>query len=129
VLVDVELFGPEGRSERVRVSADLRAPVPSEPVADGPSSYAFTGRHDRGPLRPEPSSPAYGHLVAALVDAKAQTDAAILRLGGIAPPTTEPNPRTRTRRGPYAGAEPEPKVRLRGRGGGLGERGVRSCWF
>jgi hypothetical protein len=47
---------------------DLAAPAPVEAVDDTPFSFAYTGRHDGGPLPPTPAAQNafYGHLLSAL---------------------------------------------------------------
>lgn len=75
VVISCRLTGPVYGDQRVAVSVDLSKPAPPEvrDDASGPFSFEYTGRHDGGELPPT-SDNFYAHMVAALRDAKAQSD-------------------------------------------------------
>lgn len=59
----------------VTVARDLAAPAPPEPLDDTPYSHGWTGRHDGGPLPPPRADGMYGHVLDAVLEAKARTEA------------------------------------------------------
>ncbi len=64
----------------VHVARDVSVPPAPEPVDDTPYSHAYTGRHDGGDLPPLRTDNVYGHVVAALMQAKAEVDAELVAL-------------------------------------------------
>jgi septal ring-binding cell division protein DamX len=79
-VVDVLIVTPYGGERRILAARDLTAPPPaSEPVDAQPFSHGFTGRHDGGAL-PAPGVNAYSHVIDAVAEAKAATDAYVVSL-------------------------------------------------
>jgi len=79
---DGERADADGRpaAGEVVCSRPLHLPPPPEAVDDTPHSWAYTGRHDSGPLPAQRTDTMYGHLVDALAEAKTRTDAIIVAL-------------------------------------------------
>ena len=75
LLVELLLSGPgsAGAPCAVRCVRDLLSAAPAEPVDAAPFSHGFTGRHDSGALPAAPAN-AYGHVLAAVAEAKAASD-------------------------------------------------------
>lgn len=67
----------DGTSESKQFQRDISVPAPPEEIDDTPYSYAYTGRHDGGPLEPSKPSNHYGHLLSSLIEMKAVLDASI----------------------------------------------------
>lgn len=67
----------DGTIESKAFQRDASTPAPPEEIDDTPYSYAYTGRHDGGPLVPAEPSDYYGHLLSSLVEMKAALDASM----------------------------------------------------
>lgn len=80
VLITVDITSPLADHKHIEVDRDLTAPPPPELVDDTPYSYEYTGKHDSGPLPPIRTDNMYGHLLDALKEAKASTDAQLVNL-------------------------------------------------
>lgn len=75
-LISVEISGPGGSHDRtITVSRDLSKPAPTEKLDDSPYSFEYTGKHDHGALPPQGEGTSYGHLLDAILEAKAVSDA------------------------------------------------------
>lgn len=79
-LVWLTVTSPLDAPKQISISRDTSVAAPSEPVDDTPYSYEYTARHDGGTLPPLRVDNMYGHLVDALREAKASTDAYLLQL-------------------------------------------------
>ena len=74
----ITLSGPSGSTSLRRAAPAAGAPAPAEAVDADRYSFAWTARHDDGPLPPAADN-FYGHLVAALVTTKAEVEAVMTR--------------------------------------------------
>ena len=77
-LIRCSFAGPATGDAALAIVADISKTAPPEMRDDeaGPYSFEYSGRHDSGPLPPV-SENYYSHLVAAIREAKAKTDALI----------------------------------------------------
>jgi hypothetical protein len=84
-LVSMTVSGPGIPAFAAQVARDLTAEPPTEAIDDAPYSFGYTGKHDGGLLPPARVDNVYGHVLAALLDAKAQTDVFLRGLPSTAP--------------------------------------------
>lgn len=101
VQVRIDLGG--GVAHEISIRRSLTEPA-AESVDDRPSSFAWTGRHDGGPLTVIPSPGHYPHLVVAIAEARDQLEA---YMKTQVPAPAEPTPRrsvsSKRRRSPPTG--------------------------
>jgi hypothetical protein len=109
VLVSVTVSVRGAPVASVSAARDVSAPAPAEAVDTAPYSHGYTGRHDGGPLPPQRTDTGYGHLLSAVVEAKAATDAELIKL--VPPPAA-------------AAAAAPPAAKVRGESGGEREATV-----
>lgn len=105
IIISCRLTGPVYGDQTVNVSVDVSKAAPPEvrDDASGPYSFEYTGRHDGGELPPT-SDNFYAHLVAALRDAKAQSD--VILAAGVKAATSDS---AGSSAAAGAGAPPSPK--------------------